>query len=133
MFSFSTTFIFTILALLSLVASAPIDARDVYVPPVLYPRAGTVWKAGSTHNVTWDTSNPPKQITNKNGMIVLAKGDYLVGLGKKSSIIRVSHADKHISPSESPLAKGFNILQGRQQVTIPADTEPGNDYSLVRE
>ncbi|KAG5716652.1 hypothetical protein E4T56_gene16389 [Termitomyces sp. T112] len=112
MFSFATTFILTLFSLLTLVVSAPIDARDVYVPPVLYPRSGTVWSAGSTHNVTWDISDPPKQITNKRGMIVLAKGNLLIGL-------------------DSPLAKGFDILNGRQEVTIPADTAPGDDYSVV--
>ncbi|KAF8073420.1 hypothetical protein FPV67DRAFT_744807 [Lyophyllum atratum] len=112
MTSFVTTFILAILSLLTLVASAPINARDVFVPPVLYPHAGTVWKAGSTHNVTWDVTNPPAQITNKVGMIVLAKGDRLVGL-------------------DTPLAKGFDILKGRQEVRIPADTAPGDDYSIV--
>ncbi|KAG6908311.1 hypothetical protein DXG01_005347 [Tephrocybe rancida] len=112
MFSSVSTSILSVLAILTLVASAPIDTRDVYVPPVLYPHAGTVWKAGSTHNVTWDTSSPPKQITNAKGMIVLAKGDYLVGLKK-------------------PMAKDFDILKGRQEVTIPADTVPGDDYSIV--
>ncbi|KAF5369104.1 hypothetical protein D9615_010419 [Tricholomella constricta] len=112
MTSFTTTLLFAIITFLALVSSAPIDTRDVYVPPVLYPNHRTVWRAGSTHNVTWDTSSPPAQITNKRGTIVLAKGDYLVGL-------------------ESPLAKGFDILNGRQEVTIPTDTKPGNDYSIV--
>lgn len=98
------TFIFTLLALFSYVASAPISARDVFVPPVLYPRAGTVWKAGETYTVTWyvpspsphhrsdandrffvtirDISNPPAQITNKQGEIVLSKGGYLQNLSK---------------------------------------------------
>ncbi|KAG5634937.1 hypothetical protein H0H81_000269, partial [Sphagnurus paluster] len=48
--------------------------RDVYTPPVLYPHAGTVWNVGERHNVTWDTSNPPKSITNKIGTIMLRKG-----------------------------------------------------------
>ncbi|KAG6809413.1 hypothetical protein H0H92_000338 [Tricholoma furcatifolium] len=58
-----------------------------------------------------DVSNPPEQITNTQGMIVLAIGNYLVGIN-------------------SPLAQGFNILNGRQEVTIPADTPPRDDYSL---
>ncbi|GLB45477.1 hypothetical protein LshimejAT787_2300370 [Lyophyllum shimeji] len=112
MTSFAKTFILTIITFLTLVAAAPVNPRDVYVPPVLYPHQGTVWRRGSTHNVTWDTSNPPKQITNRKGMIVLAKGDRLIGL-------------------DHPLAQGFDVLNGRQEVTIPADTEPGNDYSVV--
>ena len=34
---------------------------------------------------------------------------------------------------DTPLAKGFDILSGRQQVTLPADVAPGDDYSVVRE
>ena len=37
----------------SYVAAAPIDARDVWDPKVLYPHSGTVWKLGARHNVTW--------------------------------------------------------------------------------
>jgi hypothetical protein len=43
----------TLLAALTLVASAPVGQRDVFVPPVLYPHAGTVWQIGSTHTVKW--------------------------------------------------------------------------------
>lgn len=41
--------------LFSLAAAIPVslETRDVFVPPILYPHAGTVWKAGSHHNVTW--------------------------------------------------------------------------------
>jgi len=106
------TFVFTLLALLTFVASAPVSPRDVFVPPVTYPSAGVIWKAGDSHDVTWDISNPPKQITNKKGKIVLAKGAYLVGLDK-------------------PLASGFDILLGKYRVTIPANTPPGTDYSIV--
>lgn len=42
-----------IATLVSLVAAAPLAKRDVYVPPILYPHAGTVWKVGNHHNVTW--------------------------------------------------------------------------------
>lgn len=50
---FTTVFI-ALFSLLSLVASAPLlRQRDVFVPPVLYPHAGTVWKIGARHNVTW--------------------------------------------------------------------------------
>ena len=39
-----------------LVLGAPLESvekRDVFVPPVLYPHAGTVWYSGQRHNVTW--------------------------------------------------------------------------------
>jgi hypothetical protein len=47
------TFLFTLLAIFSYVACAPLSARDVFVPPVLYPDTGVVWKAGGCYNVTW--------------------------------------------------------------------------------
>jgi len=30
-----------------------IEVRDVFVPPILYPRAGTVWKVGEKHRISW--------------------------------------------------------------------------------
>lgn len=33
--------------------AAELDTRDVFVPPITYPHAGTVWKVGQRHNVTW--------------------------------------------------------------------------------
>lgn len=41
------------LGLLAVVSAAPMVKRDVFVPPILYPKAGTVWKVGDKHNVTW--------------------------------------------------------------------------------
>jgi hypothetical protein len=40
---------------IALAAAVPVslNTRDVFVPPVLFPHAGTVWKIGSHHNVTW--------------------------------------------------------------------------------
>ena len=48
-----TTFFVVFFTFFTLVASAPLLQRDVFVPPVLYPRTGTVWTVGSHHNVTW--------------------------------------------------------------------------------
>ncbi|KAG6835641.1 hypothetical protein H0H93_016272 [Arthromyces matolae] len=50
-----------------------LSKRDVFVPPVTYPHAGTVWKINQHHNITWDTSNHPVNITNKVGLIFLRK------------------------------------------------------------
>ena len=45
---------FLVVALFSIMtAAAPITGRDVYIPPVTYPKNGTIWRTGSTHNVTW--------------------------------------------------------------------------------
>ncbi|KAJ7166829.1 hypothetical protein C8R46DRAFT_1071578 [Mycena filopes] len=107
-----TTTLFT--ALLS--AAAAVQAtplalapRDVYVPPVTYPHAGTVWTVRQRHNVTWDNSNPPKQITNGIGRIMLRKG------GLTTPVI---------------LADNFSILLGRIEVTVPW-VEDGSDYQIV--
>lgn len=32
---------------------AAVLKRDVFDPPITYPTAGTVWRVGETHNVTW--------------------------------------------------------------------------------
>ncbi|KAF8630010.1 hypothetical protein AX15_003159 [Amanita polypyramis BW_CC] len=106
------TVVLLLVALFGAISTAvPIVIRDVYVPPVRYPKKGTVWKAGSTHNVTWDTSSPPSQITNKIGRIVLSKAGRL--------------------QLERPLALGFDILAGRQEITVPVHTKPGTDYAVV--
>ncbi|KAF8332970.1 hypothetical protein F5887DRAFT_986179 [Amanita rubescens] len=108
---FTTVIVFVVALFGAFATAAPAVIRDVYVPPVIYPGNGTVWKAGSTHNVTWDTSNPPRQITNKMGRIVFSKGGLLL--------------------LDTPLAMGFDILLGRQEITVPANTVPGTDYAIV--
>ncbi|TFK34052.1 hypothetical protein BDQ12DRAFT_690311 [Crucibulum laeve] len=105
---------FTLLfiSMLTLVAGTPLslDTRDVFVPPVLYPHTGTVWKILARHNVTWDVSNPPAQITNRFGAIYL----------RKDGLIDLDH----------PLAEGFDILLGRIEVEVPK-VKPRNDYQIV--
>ena len=34
---------------------------------------------------------------------------------------------------DTPLAMGFDIRLGHQEVTLPAEIEPGTDYAIVRE
>jgi hypothetical protein len=89
--------------------AAELDTRDVFVPPVTYPHAGTVWTVGQHHNVTWDTSGRPVNITNSIGRIMLNKG------GIASPLI---------------LNDNFSILLGRIEVTVPW-VLPGSDYQLV--
>ncbi|KZP20308.1 hypothetical protein FIBSPDRAFT_861835 [Athelia psychrophila] len=102
---FSTTSLFALFfalfSALSLTSAAPLslDKRDVYDPPVTYPHSGTVWKVGAKHNVTWNTSNPPKQITNTIGQIYLRHGD---------------------STQPTALASGFSILDGHKEITVPS-------------
>ncbi|KAK6997232.1 hypothetical protein R3P38DRAFT_2563785 [Favolaschia claudopus] len=107
-FSLFTLFMTAAAANLGGAAATPLAPRDVYVPPVLYPHAGTVWFVGQRHNVTWDNSNPPKQITNKIGRIMLRKGSRII------SVI---------------LADNFSILLGHIEVTVPW-VEDGSDYQI---
>ncbi|MFD9793626.1 hypothetical protein ACFWXK_22070 [Streptomyces sp. NPDC059070] len=88
--------------------------RDVYAPPILSPVAGDVWPVGSTQTVTWDTSNPPQQITNPTGLIALSRrGRFVNGPGGL----------------DRPLASEFSILDGHAEITVP-DVAPG-EYTVV--
>ncbi|KAF5336132.1 hypothetical protein D9611_006317 [Ephemerocybe angulata] len=108
------SFICTLLAIFTTVAvAAPIlDQRDVYVPPILTPVKGTVWKKGSAQTVTWDASSPPAQITNPKGRIVL----------------RSVEEERLIL--DKPLAENFDILDGQRSVTTPTDL-PAGQYQIV--
>ncbi|KJA23628.1 hypothetical protein HYPSUDRAFT_137577 [Hypholoma sublateritium FD-334 SS-4] len=108
-FTSLTTIAATLLLSASALARPTIEARDVYAPPVTYPHAGTVWKVGEHHNVTWDTANHPVNITNGIGQIMLRKA------GLTTPVI---------------LASEFNILLGRITVTVPW-VQNGTDYQLV--
>ncbi|OCH93447.1 hypothetical protein OBBRIDRAFT_749692 [Obba rivulosa] len=105
-------FFVSLLGVFAQLASAlPVNGkRDVFVPPVLYPHNGTVWKKGQRHNVTWDTSNAPAQITNAIGEI------------------RLAQAGEPIFPVI--LATGFSILDGRIEVEVPW-VATASDYSVV--
>lgn len=107
------TFFFAVMALFSLVSAVPLslNRRDVWDPPVTYPTNGTVWTAGQTYNVTWDTSSEPTQVTNPEGVVYLRTGN--------TTLV------------DSPLAQGFNLTQGSVNVTIPANVTAGDDYIIV--
>ncbi|KAK0489241.1 hypothetical protein IW261DRAFT_1443900 [Armillaria novae-zelandiae] len=96
-------------ALVASVVATPIHiARDVYDPPITSPDANTVWTVNTTQTVTWDTSDPPTQITNPIGSIMLRKNGFTV----------------------LTLAKGFDILLGEFEVIVP-DVPESNEYILV--
>ncbi|KAF8888048.1 hypothetical protein BD779DRAFT_475333 [Infundibulicybe gibba] len=99
-FTFTQLALFASVCMSSLANASPTaqERRDVFTPQVLYPHAGTVWFVGQRHNVTWDTSNAPVNITNKIGRILLRQG------GLTTPLI---------------LADGFSILLGRTEVTVP--------------
>ncbi|KZP33417.1 hypothetical protein FIBSPDRAFT_847329 [Athelia psychrophila] len=106
------TILFALLSFFALALGSPItlQSRDVYVPPVTYPHAGTVWVVGQHHNVTWDTKNHPVNITNSIGQVVLAKNG--------------------IQDYKHPLASGFNILDGHVTITVPK-VATGSKYAIV--
>ncbi|KAJ7648721.1 hypothetical protein DFH06DRAFT_1209423 [Mycena polygramma] len=106
-FTLFTTFLSA--AALTAVQAMPFMPRDVFVPPVLTPTAGEVWTVGSQQNITWDISDPPVNITNKQGMILLRKA------GLTTPLV---------------LGNGFDILDGTFEVTVP-DVVDGTDYSIV--
>lgn len=85
--------------------------RDVWVPQITCPDASTVWAAGGTYTVTWDTSSEPAQVTNSDGLVYLRIGS---------------------ATQSTPLAQGFPLADGHVDVTIPADTVPADDWILVR-
>ncbi|KAJ7461360.1 hypothetical protein B0H11DRAFT_2285918 [Mycena galericulata] len=69
---------FNVLSIFSVAVIAAVQAmaltpRDLFDPPITYPKSGTVWFVNQTQNVTWDTSEAPVNITNKVGMIRLRK------------------------------------------------------------
>ncbi|KAI0086237.1 hypothetical protein BDY19DRAFT_895338 [Irpex rosettiformis] len=94
------------------VSAAPVEhpARDVWTPKILYPRAGTVWYSGQRHNVTWDLSTKPAQITNNDGAFILLRS------GEIETPVVVGH--------------GFKLTDGRVEVTVP-DVMTRDDFSLV--
>ncbi|EKM75345.1 hypothetical protein AGABI1DRAFT_87906 [Agaricus bisporus var. burnettii JB137-S8] len=83
---------------------------NVYAPPLITPAEGAVWIIGTNQTVTWDTSRPPTQITQRNSRLILSKGGRL--------------------DVEHPLAKDFDIMDGQHTVTVPI-LPVGDDYQLI--
>ncbi|KIY66619.1 hypothetical protein CYLTODRAFT_423273 [Cylindrobasidium torrendii FP15055 ss-10] len=110
-FNFASMFVLFASMFAMFVNAIPVGlvGRDVYVPPVTSPAADTVWTVNSTATITWDTSSPPEQITNKVGRVFLRKGDRTLPL---------------------LLADGFDILDGSVDITVPWVLESG-DYQVV--
>ncbi|KAJ3850655.1 hypothetical protein EV368DRAFT_84323 [Lentinula lateritia] len=103
LFAIFMTILFTI------ANAVPVFKRDVFVPPITYPTSTTVWNKGEIHNVTWDISQAPVNITNKLGRIQLRQD------GLTTPLV---------------LADDFDILLGTINVTVPW-VITANDYELV--
>ncbi|KAI0248623.1 hypothetical protein BJV78DRAFT_778497 [Lactifluus subvellereus] len=105
-------FLTTLLSALALAASttaSPISDPKrselvVVSPTITSPHAGDSWPVGSNQNVTWDTSNIPPDGKNNTGTIVLGYDD---GSGSENLDF------------ENPLATGFLLMAGSQQVKVP--------------
>ncbi|KAF7298884.1 hypothetical protein MIND_00836400 [Mycena indigotica] len=124
--SLATVFL-TLLITVSTAAPA-LPQRDVFSPPVTYPRSGTVWRVGERHNVTWDMSDAPAHITNDVGRVVLVKSHVMVDLSMPTindivlSLTRPSSAH--------PLAQGFPINVSRHEIVVPK-VKSGHDYQIL--
>jgi hypothetical protein len=103
----------TIFSVLSLVSAIPVLSpvtRDVWVPPITSPTSNDVWTAGLNYTVTWNATSPPSEVTNPQGQVYLRQGD---------------------ATQASPIAQGFPLSDGQVNVTIPANTQPGNNWKVV--
>ncbi|KAL0574372.1 hypothetical protein V5O48_007573 [Marasmius crinis-equi] len=107
----TTTAILAIVA--SFASATPLKRAtlDVWSPRIISPDATTVWVAGSTVNVTWDTSDAPVLISNQAG-ITLNKDDRIGSEGFLKDF------------------GSFSLLDGSAEVTVPV-VPAGDDYSIT--
>ncbi|TFK24386.1 hypothetical protein FA15DRAFT_592484 [Coprinopsis marcescibilis] len=94
-----------------------LSERDVVVPRIIKPDAGSIWPVGSVQTVVWDiTQLPPTddEITNLQGRVILGRDT----------------GDSLNLDFENPLAQGFHIRLGRINITVP-NVPPRPDYLIV--
>jgi len=111
--SFSSAFSATasvINALNSSPSPLQLHKRDAFIPKITFPTSATVWQIGETHNVTWDISQAPTNITNQFGGRIQLRAD-----GHTTFMV---------------LADNFDILLGTYSITVPW-VITGNKYQLV--
>jgi len=111
---FSTMFSIagTALALASVSAASalPVSSRDVWDPAIFTPTSETLWYIGQEYTVTWNTSNPPQEVTDVYGRLYLTQGD---------------------SGQAGPtLAQGFPLSDGEVSITVP-DVQPALNWKVV--
>ncbi|KAF9169081.1 hypothetical protein BGX21_004869 [Mortierella sp. AD011] len=100
------------LLLISFVVS--VATAIVINPHITSPRKGAVWKTNSYQTVHWDT----KGIKGSE-----ATGTLLLGYREGSSL------NEHLD-TEHPLAKGFDLKNGRVEIRVP-DVDPRKRYIVV--
>lgn len=74
-------------AFLTLSVASPLAQRDIWDPPVLSPKQGSILVSGTSFTVKWDTSNPPAEITDVTGIMTLAKDGLIITNGVSSKIV----------------------------------------------
>ncbi|CCF48247.1 hypothetical protein NDA11_003644 [Ustilago hordei] len=97
-------------------AAEPLGKRIVYNPHITQPTASTVWVAGNTYHVKWDTSDQPPEAANYTGIIKLG---FIPESGQGGYNLHWTLAD------------GFLIRDGKTSITLPQDLEERNDYIVV--
>lgn len=114
---FCITIILTFFLAWSSSNAAPLSAQSVTVfsPRITSPKAAILWPRGSIHNVTWDTSNIPREKHGSTGMLMI--GHY----ANNSENLDIDH----------PLATYFSIDKGWVGVTIPQNLPCRDDYFVV--
>lgn len=75
MFKLSTAAV--IAAFSALASASAIVQRDIWDPEVLTPTAGSILQAGQNFTVTWDTSNPPAEVSDPTGALTLVINDVI--------------------------------------------------------
>ncbi|KAK7034691.1 hypothetical protein VNI00_012098 [Paramarasmius palmivorus] len=105
----------TLVAFAAAVSASPAlvkkAALDIWSPRIISPNAATVWTVGTTVNVTWDTSDAPKDISNA-PLITLNRARLVGSAGT-------------LAPVNS-----FDLRAGFVEVDVPL-VPAGKDYSIT--
>ena len=67
-----------------------LSERDIWVPTVLFAHNGTMWKTDNHHNVTWDVTHKPTEVSNPVGIIFLRR-DGIINRKSHFSLNRILH------------------------------------------
>ncbi|KAL0067072.1 hypothetical protein AAF712_005859 [Marasmius tenuissimus] len=116
-------------------AASPLEARktlDVWSPRIIAPDASIVWVVGEKFNVTWDTSDAPKQISN-GAAVLLRKNDTTAPV--EGVVIFQTPSFEYPTPIHpKPWLKpfqSFNLTDGWVEITVPSDAKPDTDYQIT--
>jgi len=115
------TALFSALALAVSTNATPVHVAKrteliVVSPSITSPSLGDTWPVGSAQNVTWDTTEIPQIAKNYTGTLMLGYYDS----DSQSEHLNYTH----------PLAHGFLLTAGSQNVTVP-DVLPRDTYIVV--